>query len=239
MTQALGMTILEMATGTPAPAEGQAYHNLREGLAPMPAHITPELQELLKALLHVEAAQRPSAREIVRHPLLSGLMRDESIACLRSEPLPPPPPQSPLHGNQLTSASLMELNVPPQLVASVQSRALKAEKEAARLRAAVQTAQQEAALLRERVKMLEQAAAQDGKLLGSSAFCAASPHAPGFGGTSAQTNSLFQPNSLFQANASGLEPSMAGMPATPADFRGSSDRFAVPSARKEARSKER
>ena len=220
--------MLEMAAGTPAPAEGQEYHNLREGLAQMPAHLTPDLQELLKALLHVDAALRPSARAIVQHPLLNGLMLDESIACLRSEPRPQPP----LQRSQLTGASLMEVNVPPELVASVQSRALKAEKEVVRLRAAVQSAQQEAALLRERVKMLEQAAAQDGKLLGSSAFCAASSHAAGFGGTSAQTNTLFQPNSLFQSNKAGL-----GTPGTPSDFRGSSDGFAVPSARKEARSK--
>jgi len=45
--------------------------------------------DLLKTLLHAEAAWRPSARDIVRHPLLSGLMRDESIACLRAHPPSP------------------------------------------------------------------------------------------------------------------------------------------------------
>jgi len=50
----------------------------------------------------------------------------------------------------------MQSEVEPELMASVQSRALKAEKEAARLRAALQAAQHEGAMWRERAKGLEQ-----------------------------------------------------------------------------------
>ena len=57
---------------------------------------------------------------------------------------------------QRTSATLMQSEVEPELMASVQSRALKAEKEAARLRAALQAAQHEGAMWRERAKGLEQ-----------------------------------------------------------------------------------
>jgi len=146
--QALGVTLLEMATGTPAPAEGDAYHGLREGRIDMPNHLSAEFKELLKMLLHSEAAWRPSAHEIVRHPLLCELMRGESIACLRTQPRCPPEVQR-------TSATLMESDNEPELMVSVHNRALKAEKEAARLRAALQTAQQEAALWRERAKVLE------------------------------------------------------------------------------------
>ncbi len=50
----------------------------------------------------------------------------------------------------------MQSAVEPELMASVQGRALKAEKEAARLRAALQAAQHEVAMWRERAKGLEQ-----------------------------------------------------------------------------------
>jgi serine/threonine protein kinase len=145
--QALGVTLLEMATGTPAPAEGDAYHGLREGRIDMPNHLSPDLRELLKMLLHTDPAWRPSAREILRHPLLCGLMRDESIACLRTQPNCPPEVQR-------TSATLTESDLEPELMVCVHDRALKAEKEAARLRAALQTAQQEADMWRERAKVL-------------------------------------------------------------------------------------
>lgn len=67
-------------------------------------------------------------------------MRDESIACLRTQPPSPP--------LQRTGAMLMQCNVESELMVSVQARALKAEKEAARLRTALQAAQHEAAMWR-------------------------------------------------------------------------------------------
>jgi hypothetical protein len=69
-------------------------------------------------------------------------MRDESIACLRTQPNCPPEVQR-------TSATLTESDLEPELMVCVHDRALKAEKEAARLRAALQTAQQEADMWRE------------------------------------------------------------------------------------------
>ena len=113
-----------MATGTPAPAEGDAYHGLREGRIDMPNHLSPDLRELLKMHLHSDPLWRPSAREILRHPLLCGLMRDESIACLRTQPRCPPEMQR-------TSATLMESDLEPELMVCVHNRALRAEKEAA------------------------------------------------------------------------------------------------------------
>jgi len=149
--QALGVTILEMASGSPVPAEGDAYHGLREGRVQIPAHLSPDFEELIKILLHVDPAWRPGAREIVRHPMLCGLMRDESIACLRTQPRTQ-------HDQQRTSASLMESDIEPELMLSVQSRALKAEKEVVRLRAKLLTAQHEATMWRDRVQIYEQTA---------------------------------------------------------------------------------
>ena len=115
----------------------------------MPSHLSQEFKQLLKTLLHADAAWRPHAREIVRHPLLCGLMLDESIACLRAQP--PSPTRQRTGATQMQSAS--------ELMASVQkaqNRALKAEKDAARLRTALQAAQHEAAMWQDRTKLLEQ-----------------------------------------------------------------------------------
>ena len=120
---------------------------MREGRVQMPGALSREFQELLMALLHVDAAWRPSARDIVRHPLLFALLRDESIACLRAKPLGRQAGGVTGKGakgvdQQRTSLTLMESDMDPQLMLSVHSRALKAEKEAIRLRAALHTAQQ-------------------------------------------------------------------------------------------------
>ena len=245
----MGITLLEMATGTRAPAEGEEYHNLREGRAPMPGQLTPEFQELLKAMLHMDASLRPHAREIVRHPLLSGLLHDESIACLRSQPPGKPNDGIRAHTLQKTSADLMDSTVQPEVVASVQSRALKAEsralkaeKEAARLRAALQAAQQEAAMLRDRVKLLEQSGAvsQDQRTVAPTPLCAhrSSLHANQTCAASSQPlpNCLFQP---AQSDKGKLSHPAAGTPVhAHADFKSIGDGFVVPSTRKDGRAGE-
>ena len=247
--QALGITLLEMATGARAPAEGEEYHNLREGRAPMPGELTPEFQELLKAMLHMDASLRPHAREIVRHPLLTGLLHVESIACLRSQPPDNPNDGIRAHTLQKTGADLMDSTVQPEVVASVQSRAVKAEsralkteKEAARLRAALQAAQQEAAMLRDRVKLLEQSGAvlQDHRTVAPTPLCAhkSSPQANQTCAASSQPlpNCLFEP---AQSNKGILSQTAAGTPVhAHSDFKSIGDGFVVPSARKDGRAGE-
>jgi len=161
---ALGISIFELASPGPLPSEGQEYHQLREGQVSMPAHLSKGFQDLVRSMLHADPGHRPAARDIVRHPLLAELTRDESIACLRAEPPQPP--------YQRSSKELMDTNVPSDTVASVQARALKAEKEVLRLRAALQAAQHDAALWRDRASSLGSGILGSGGdgLLGGGAF---------------------------------------------------------------------
>lgn len=224
------MTILEMAAGVPAPAEGDEYHSLREGRAKMPGHLTPDFQELLKALLHPDAASRPEAREIVRSPLLRDLLRDGSIACLRSQP--------PLHRlDQKTRFDLMDARAPPEAVASVQGRAVKAEREAAHLRAQLKAARLEAEVLRKRVKLLEECAAKDQKTDVPVAFCDALQPAstPCASASSVGASLLSLGENLFppaQPHKRGPSNPAAGAPAR-GDLGSIGDGFVVPIVRKE------
>jgi len=58
--------------------EGEAYHALRDDSAPMPPTLSPDAQALLRAMLHSDPAVRPSACQILEHPLLAGRMREEA-----------------------------------------------------------------------------------------------------------------------------------------------------------------
>lgn len=123
---ALGVTVYEMASAEPLPQQGEGYHRLRSGHAPLPGNLSPELQELLRSLLHPDPAQRPSAAQLVLHPLLHPLLRDESAACLRASP--------PASATPCARAELLEREGGRASVAGVLARALRAEKEAAQLR---------------------------------------------------------------------------------------------------------
>lgn len=67
---ALGLTIYEAARGEPLPLNGDEWHAIRNGeLAPLPGYSL-ELQLLLKQMVQVDPAARPTASQLVHHPTL-------------------------------------------------------------------------------------------------------------------------------------------------------------------------
>lgn len=86
---ALGMSMYELASGSPIPSTGDAYHAMRDGQVPrLPAEISDEMFSLIASMLHPNPSERPSAADIVRHPMLFPRLRPESAACLRTQPSP-------------------------------------------------------------------------------------------------------------------------------------------------------
>jgi serine/threonine protein kinase len=72
---ALGMTLFELASGSPLPAGGAEYHALREALLPRAAlaQVGDDLYALLCAMVDLDPARRPTAAAILSHPLLVAL----------------------------------------------------------------------------------------------------------------------------------------------------------------------
>lgn len=67
---ALGLTIYEAVRGEPLPLNGDEWHAIRNGeLAPLPGYSL-ELQLLLKQMVQVDPAARPTASQLVHHPTL-------------------------------------------------------------------------------------------------------------------------------------------------------------------------
>ncbi|XP_077289858.1 wee1-like protein kinase [Arctopsyche grandis] len=81
---ALGLTIYEAGGGGPLPKNGQEWHDIRNGRLPDLPNCSQELNLLIKNMIGIDPTKRPSAIQIVRHPLLcqSGI---KSTADLRRE----------------------------------------------------------------------------------------------------------------------------------------------------------
>ncbi|KAG0577684.1 hypothetical protein KC19_5G173000 [Ceratodon purpureus] len=66
---ALGATIYELARGSSLPTSGSQFQLLRQGkLTLLPGYSTP-FQNILKALMNPTASARPSAAELLKHPI--------------------------------------------------------------------------------------------------------------------------------------------------------------------------
>eukprot|EP00960_Hanusia_phi_P053609 762186-Hanusia_phi.AAC.4 len=147
---ALGVSVLELASLSALPTEGAEYHRIRDGKVDFPASFSPPFQALILSLLDPNPLNRPSASDIVRHPLLFGLIRNESVACLSVIP----------RSEQRELGNLLESGLDSKSVVKLHQRALKAEKEVQRLQASLTLVQQELQLLK-RLKSPAAAAASD------------------------------------------------------------------------------
>mmetsp|Transcript_7513 Transcript_7513/g.14694 ORF Transcript_7513/g.14694 Transcript_7513/m.14694 type:complete len:700 (+) Transcript_7513:510-2609(+) len=133
---ALGVSMYELASDRQLPTGGEEYQAMREGrFAPLPAAISPAMCELLAAMMHPDATQRPSAADIVRHPMLLPYLRDETFACLRAEP----------SSTKAVAAADGEM-------VRTHLRALEAEKKVARLEAALKESERKLCLYKECVQ---------------------------------------------------------------------------------------
>jgi wee1-like protein kinase len=67
----LGATVLEMALGRALPGSGPEWQQIRDGHLPMDElHGWPEeLKSVLRWMMHPQPSQRPTAAELLRHPL--------------------------------------------------------------------------------------------------------------------------------------------------------------------------
>ena len=73
----LGATIFELAGGVPLPNGGPKFEDLRRGRLVLLPNVTAPLQQLLRRMMHPVPQQRPSAAELLLHPLLVRRRRDQ------------------------------------------------------------------------------------------------------------------------------------------------------------------
>ena len=67
---ALGLTLYEMMSCKPLPANGTEWHVLRNGSAPTCKAFSVELNTIVARMIHPDPASRPSAEQLVNHPLV-------------------------------------------------------------------------------------------------------------------------------------------------------------------------
>jgi len=74
---ALGLTAYELACepSNPLPSMGSEWVAIRNGKLPPIDKLTPELNELLRQMTHPNPSKRPSAPELMLHPLITGRVR--------------------------------------------------------------------------------------------------------------------------------------------------------------------
>uniref|UniRef100_A0A3P9Q9E2 Wee1-like protein kinase n=1 Tax=Poecilia reticulata TaxID=8081 RepID=A0A3P9Q9E2_POERE len=83
---ALGLTVLLAAGAAPLPPNGEEWHRLREGQLPLlPQQLSPAFRGLLQSLLDPDPVNRPSARELCRHPVLREKQTERLNAQLQRE----------------------------------------------------------------------------------------------------------------------------------------------------------
>lgn len=72
----LGATVLEVALGRPLPGSGAEWQQLRDGHLPMAElhECPPDLTAVLRWMMHPDPQQRPTADELLRHPLFRSEM---------------------------------------------------------------------------------------------------------------------------------------------------------------------
>ncbi|XP_065830313.1 wee1-like protein kinase 1-A [Oscarella lobularis] len=67
----LALTAFAACNGENLPKNGPDWHRIRAGWLPELQYFSPEFNNLLRAMIHPEAACRPSAEELTQHPDLS------------------------------------------------------------------------------------------------------------------------------------------------------------------------
>ncbi|KAK4030399.1 membrane-associated tyrosine- and threonine-specific cdc2-inhibitory kinase isoform X2 [Daphnia magna] len=73
----LGITLLELACDLDLPANGTLWHELRHGALPpsVTRHLSKELSTVLKMMMSPDVSSRPSASQLLQHPLLRSRRR--------------------------------------------------------------------------------------------------------------------------------------------------------------------
>jgi len=67
---ALGATIYEICRKKPLPRNGAEWTEIRDGILHIPDRFSPEFCDLLLSMVRPQPSSRPSAEDIVRHPLV-------------------------------------------------------------------------------------------------------------------------------------------------------------------------
>ncbi|XP_061678490.1 wee1-like protein kinase [Syngnathoides biaculeatus] len=68
---ALALTVVSAAGAEPLPRNGDAWHEIRRGKLPaVPQVLSPEFVSLLQLMIDPDATRRPSATDLIRHPVL-------------------------------------------------------------------------------------------------------------------------------------------------------------------------
>ncbi|CAG5957571.1 wee1-like protein kinase [Menidia menidia] len=68
---ALALTIISASGSEPLPTNGEKWHEIRRGKLPaIPQVLSPEFLSLLKLMMHPDQTRRPSASDLIRHPVL-------------------------------------------------------------------------------------------------------------------------------------------------------------------------
>lgn len=79
----LGITLLELATNLELPANGQLWQDLRSGASHLPADVinklSPELKEIVIAMMNPDARLRPTADQLLQHKTLKKLMIERKV----------------------------------------------------------------------------------------------------------------------------------------------------------------
>ncbi|XP_057692705.1 wee1-like protein kinase [Corythoichthys intestinalis] len=68
---ALALTVVSAAGAAPLPSNGDSWHEIRRGKLPaVPQVLSPEFLSLLTLMIHPDPTERPSATDLIRHPVL-------------------------------------------------------------------------------------------------------------------------------------------------------------------------
>lgn len=68
---ALALTVISASGAEPLPTNGDKWHEIRQGKLPsIPQVLCPEFLSLLKLMIHPDPTRRPSASDLIKHPVL-------------------------------------------------------------------------------------------------------------------------------------------------------------------------
>ncbi|XP_072242493.1 wee1-like protein kinase isoform X2 [Leuresthes tenuis] len=68
---ALALTVVSASGAEPLPTNGEKWHEIRRGKLPaIPQLLSPEFLSLLKLMIHPDPTRRPSASDLIKHPVL-------------------------------------------------------------------------------------------------------------------------------------------------------------------------
>jgi wee1-like protein kinase len=91
----LGASIYELLCNSPLPPYGPAWHELRNGNIVFPDDVSREFCELLRAMMHSDPEQRPTAAEILLHRVLTEQdLKSAKIENQRNTPRTPRTPRT-------------------------------------------------------------------------------------------------------------------------------------------------